>query len=135
VDIGSGAGLPGIVLACLLEGPITLVEPRRLRVDFLRETLEALGLKATVVASRAESLSSSFDVITGRAVAPLPHFLSMCDHLSTRKTVWVVPKGRNWQSELAEAQSSWQGVFHVEHSVTDADARILVGTGIRAKRR
>src|SRR3954471_608960 len=48
VDIGSGAGLPGIVLACLVEGPVTLIEPRRLRAEFLHKVGESLGLKATV---------------------------------------------------------------------------------------
>jgi 16S rRNA (guanine527-N7)-methyltransferase len=135
VDVGSGAGLPGIVIACLVEGPVTLVEPRRLRAEFLAEEVRALGLSTTVACSRIERITGAFDVITGRAVAPLPHFLSMCDHLSTRKTVWALPRGRSAQSELAEAQGAWQGVFHVEQSVTDADSKIIVGTGVRAKTR
>jgi 16S rRNA (guanine527-N7)-methyltransferase len=73
-------------------------------------------------------------VITGRAVASLSHFLEMCDHLSTRKSVWVLPKGRSAQSELEAARRAWQGVFHVEQSATDPDARIVIATGVRAKR-
>ena len=134
IDIGSGAGLPGLVVACLIDGPITLVEPRRLRADFLRDAVARLGLNAKVIQAKAERISGKFDVITGRAVAALPRFLSLCDHLSTRNTVWVLPKGRNAQSELVEAQRSWQGVFHVEPSVTDEDSRIIVATGVRAKR-
>jgi 16S rRNA (guanine527-N7)-methyltransferase len=134
IDIGSGAGLPGIVLACLLGGHVTLVEPRRLRVEFLRRVVDRLGLNITVEPLKAERVSGQFGVITGRAVASLSHFFEMCDHLSTRKTVWVLPKGRSAQSELEEAQYSWQGVFHVEQSVTDPDAKIVVGTGVRAKR-
>lgn len=134
IDIGSGAGLPGLIVACLIEGPITLVEPRRLRAEFLCEVVARLGLDATVVQAKAERVSGKFDVITGRAVAPLPRFLGLCDHLSTRNTVWVLPKGRNAQSELVEAQCSWQGVFHVEPSVTDEDSGIIVATGVRAKR-
>ena len=133
-DVGSGAGLPGIVLACLVEGPVTLVEPRRLRAEFLRAAVAELGLNAAVESVKAERLAGKFDMITGRAVAPLPRFLAMCDHLSTRKTVWVLPKGRTAQSELEEARRSWQGVFHVEQSVTDVDAKIIVGTEVRAKR-
>jgi 16S rRNA (guanine527-N7)-methyltransferase len=74
-------------------------------------------------------------VITARAVASLPRFLSICEHLSTRKTVWVLPKGRSAQSELEEAQRSWQGMFHVEQSVTDSEAKIVIGTGVRARSR
>lgn len=134
IDIGSGAGLPGLIVACLIDGPITLVEPRRLRAEFLCEVVARLGLDATVVQAKAERVSGKFDVITGRAVAPLPRFLGLCDHLSTRNTVWVLPKGRNAQSELVEAQCSWQGVFHVEPSVTDEDSGIIVATGVKAKR-
>lgn len=134
IDIGSGAGLPGLIVACLVDGPITLVEPRRLRAEFLREAVASLGLNATVLQTKVERVSGKYDVITGRAVAALSRFLSLCDHLSTRNTVWVLPKGRNAQSELVEAQCSWQGVFHVEPSVTDEDSRIIVATGVKAKR-
>lgn len=134
-DIGSGAGLPGIVLACLVEGPIRLVEPRRLRAEFLRSVVAELGLAAKVEASKVERVAGSYDVITGRAVASLSRFLSLCDHLSTKNTVWVLPKGRSAQSELAEAQRTWQGDFRVEPSVTDADAKIVVATKVRAGKR
>jgi len=132
-DIGSGAGLPGIVIACLVEGPVTLIEPRRLRADFLARSAEALQLNAVVTARKAESVVGRFDVITGRAVARLDQFLSLSAHLSTRNTVWALPKGRGAHSELAEAQRAWQGAFHVEQSVTDADSHIVVGTGVRKR--
>jgi len=132
-DIGSGAGLPGIVIACLVEGPVTLIEPRRLRADFLARSAEALQLNAVVTARKAESVVGRFDVITGRAVARLDQFLSLSAHLSTRNTVWALPKGRGAHSELAEAQRAWQGAFHVEQSVTDADSYIVVGTGVRKR--
>ena len=135
VDIGSGAGLPGVVLACLIGGPVTLVEPRRLRSEFLQTVVLELGLSATVIGARAQRVAGSFDVITGRAVASLSKFSDLSSHLSTKNTVWVIPKGRNAQSELAEAERTWQGVFHVEQSVTDADSRIIVGTGVRARKR
>ena len=73
------------------------------------------------------------DVIVARAVAPLSQLLQISHHLSTKKTVWALPKGRGAQSELAEAESTWQGVFHVEQSVTDRDSYIVVGTGVRRK--
>lgn len=134
VDIGSGAGLPGIVIACLVDGPITLIEPRRLRAEFLREAVAALGLKARVNCAKVEKVTGRFDVITARAVAPLGKLLEISHHLSTGKSVWALPKGRSAQSELADARRAWQGVFHVEPSVTDADSQVIVGTGIRAKR-
>ena len=133
LDIGSGAGLPGVVIACLVGGPVTLVEPRKLRAQFLRDVVDELGLQAFVKSAKAERISGRFDVITGRAVARLAEFLRISHHLSTKNTIWALPKGRNAQSELAEAKRTWQGVFHVEWSVTDPDSHILVATGVRAK--
>lgn len=133
-DIGSGGGLPGIVIACMVDGPVTLIEPRRLRADFLHRVCGTLRLRARVVAGKAERTSGQYDVITARAVAKLSHLLEISAHLSTRNTVWALPKGRGALGELAEAQRSWQGVFHVEQSLTDADSFVVVATGVRAKR-
>lgn len=134
LDVGSGAGLPGIVIACLVEGPVTLVEPRRLRVEFLHKVVERLGISANVVCAKAERLEGRFDVITARAVARLDELLKISLHLSTRNSVWILPKGRNANSEVAEARSAWQGKFHVEPSVTDANSGIVVATDVRPKR-
>ena len=133
LDIGSGAGLPGIVIACIVEGRVTLAEPRRLRAEFLSAAVEALKLNATVVQRKAERARGQFDVITARAVAPLGRLLELSHHLSTRKTVWALPKGRSAHSELAEAKRAWQGAFHVEQSVTDDDSFIIVAKGVRKK--
>lgn len=135
IDIGSGAGLPGIVLGCVVQGPVTLVEPRRLRADFLHRCVESLDIGAKVLCAKAERVEGRFDVITARAVAPLTRLLEISQHLSTGKSRWVLPKGRNAESELAEARHAWQGAFHVERSVTDTDSYIVVGTGVRAKSR
>ena len=133
-DIGSGAGLPGIVIACLVEGPVTLIEPRRLRADFLHKVNESLGLGAVVHCAKVERIQGKFDVITARAVAQLDQILKISAHLSTRKTVWALPKGRGAERELVEAGRSWQGDFHLEPSVTDTSSFIVVGTGVRARK-
>ncbi len=134
IDIGSGAGLPGIVVACLVEGALTLVEPRRLRAEFLHKVVESLNLRAQVLCLKAERVEGSFDVITARAVAPLTQLLKISAHLSTRKTVWALPKGRSAERELVEARKAWQGNFRVEPSVTDAEFFIVVGTEVRARK-
>ena len=132
-DIGSGAGLPGIVIACLVDGPVTLIEPRRLRAEFLHKLVESLQLNASVIVGKAERAGGNYDVITARAVANLSELLKISAHLSTRNTVWALPKGRSARAELAEAQKAWQGAFHVEQSVTDDDSWIVVASGVRAK--
>ena len=133
-DIGSGAGLPGIVVACLADGPVTLVEPRRLRAEFLHRVADSLKLDVVVVQAKAERAVGSFDIITARAVANLAQLLKISAHLSTRKTVWALPKGRTAREELVEARHSWQGAFHVEQSLTDIDAGIVIATDVRPKR-
>lgn len=135
VDIGAGAGLPGIVIACLVSGPVTLIEPRRLRADFLHKVVASLDLSAEVLAVKAERAEGRFDVLTARAVAPLDKLLKISLHLSTRNCAWVLPRGRNAERELAEARRAWQGMFHVERSVTDAESWIVVATGVKAKGR
>lgn len=135
LDIGSGAGLPGIVIAALVEGPVTLLEPRRLRATFLEEVVAALGLadRVTVLSVKSESAHGTYDIITARAVAPLDRLLSMALHLSHNETIWALPKGRSANSELAEAQRSWQCESRSEVSCTDPDARNLVLSKVGAK--
>ena len=133
VDLGSGAGLPGVVIACLVGGPVTLVEPRRLRAEFLSRVVGELSLAATVVCGKAERITGRFDVIAARALASLTNLLEMSQHLSTGNSLWVLPKGRSAQSELAEARRAWQGSFRIEQSVTDAMSHIVIGTGVRAR--
>ena len=135
-DIGSGAGLPGIVIAILSGNPITLIEPRRLRAEFLAGVAETIGLtNATVECAKVERVRGQFDVITARAVAQLDRFLAMAQHLSKSGTVWVLPKGKNAQSELAQAQLNWHCDAVVEQSCTDPESQILVLTRVGAKKK
>ncbi|HWH24394.1 MAG TPA: 16S rRNA (guanine(527)-N(7))-methyltransferase RsmG [Candidatus Limnocylindria bacterium] len=136
-DIGSGAGLPGIVVALLVEGPVTLIEPRRLRADFLARAVDALGLseRVRVEAAKVEQVRGSYDMLTARAVAALDRLLDLSHHLSTRNSIWVLPKGRSAQSELAQARRSWQCEARSEPSYTDPQSQILVLTGVRARQR
>jgi 16S rRNA (guanine527-N7)-methyltransferase len=137
IDIGSGAGLPGIVIALLADGPVTLVEPRRLRVDFLNHVIGELelGARVRVVHGKADKASGKYDVITARAVASADRLLAMTLHLSHRGTVWLLPKGKSGKSDLADAERTWQGAFRAETSLTDPQAVILVASGVYAKGR
>ena len=136
-DIGSGAGLPGLVVALLTQGPVTLIEPRRLRAEFLGKAAYALGLsdRVRIEGAKVERVEGSFDVIIARAVAALDRFLAIASHLSKSETVWVLPKGKNAQSELAQAQRNWQCDVLVEQSRTDPDSQILVLTRVGAKKK
>ena len=132
VDLGTGAGFPGLIVAMLHKGPVTLVEERRLRADFLHRAAESLGVAVEIVAGKAERLPRRpFDVISARAFAPLGRLLQLGTDLSTAKSVWLLPKGRSAQTELEALDPSWQGAFRLEPSVTDPDARIVVAEGVR----
>ena len=134
VDLGSGAGFPGLIVALLHRGPITLVEGRRLRADFLHRAAACLGTDPDILAMRVERVPPRpFDVISARAFAPLPRLLELGTSFSTAKTIWVLPKGRNAQSELEALDSSWQGAFRLEPSLTDLDAGIIVAEGVARK--
>jgi 16S rRNA (guanine527-N7)-methyltransferase len=134
LDVGSGAGLPGIVLAILSGEPMVLVEPRRLRADFLSRCVDTLGLAhAEVIRSKVEHVTGSFDVVTARAVATADRLLAMTRHLSHPGTRWILPKGRTGAKELAEARRAWQGRFRAEVSITDPDAVILVAEGVKPR--
>jgi len=126
-DIGSGPGLPGLVIAILGGQPMTLIEPRRLRVEFLRQAVSELGLSSvTVVEAKVERVEGSFDFITARAVARLDKLFAMAWHLAHSETKWVLPKGESVKSELDEARVTWQGIFRLVPSQTHPAAAIVV---------
>ena len=131
VDLGSGAGFPGLIVAALHQGPVTLVEERRLRVEFLHEAAKVLGVAPEILGCRVERAEPRrFDVISARAFAPLGRLLDLGTRFSTTKSLWLLPKGRNAKSELEALESSWQGDFRLEPSLTDEDARIIVAQGV-----
>ena len=132
LDLGSGAGFPGLAVAALWPGRVTLIEERRLRVAFLREAADLLKVDVEIFGGKAEAAPSRpYDVISARAFAPLGRLLDLGARFSTRNSVWILPKGRNAQSELEAIRPSWQGAFRLEPSLTEADARIVVATGVK----
>lgn len=131
LDLGSGAGLPGLVVAILSERPMALVESRKRRCEFLRAAAGELGLAHVEVVEapleRVETRAAA--TISARAFAPLDRLLDLSTRFSTESTHWLLPKGRNAVKELALLPQSWQNLFHVEQSRTDAESQILVGVG------
>jgi 16S rRNA (guanine527-N7)-methyltransferase len=134
LDLGSGAGFPGLVVALLHQGPVTLVESRKLRIDFLQRASSALGLSPTIQPMRVERLPPApFDVITARAFASAPQTLALAHAFSTEKTRWILPKGRSAASELEAARLAWQGEFRLAPSLTDPEASIIIAERVRPR--
>ena len=139
IDLGSGAGFPGMVVAAILSSThVTLVESRRKRIDFLSRMADELGLsnRVTIAGSRLELIDPRpFDVISARAFAPLDRLLPLAHSFSTAKTRWLLPKGRSAASELAAVRGSWQGSFKIVPSVTDPEAAIIVAQNVQPRGR
>lgn len=137
VDVGSGAGLPGIVVALCREGPAFLVEPRRLRIDFLQHVSDVLNLNGQVQlrCCKVENMTmpSTASVISARAVAAVDGIFASAAHLCDTHTRWILPKGKGARSEIDTARKSWHGVFHVEPSVTSAESGIVIAHGVRRR--
>ncbi|HQS68812.1 MAG: 16S rRNA (guanine(527)-N(7))-methyltransferase RsmG [Novosphingobium sp. 28-62-57] len=130
LDLGTGAGFPGLVIAALEpDRPVTLVDSRRLRTEWLQRAADALNLRnVRVVLSRVEDLpSGQHAVISARAFAPLDKLVTLSARFSTPDTLWLLPKGAGAAQELQMLPESWNHLFHVEHSLTDAHAGIITG--------
>jgi 16S rRNA (guanine527-N7)-methyltransferase len=130
LDLGTGAGFPGLVVAALQpDRAVTLVDSRRLRTEWLQRAADAMGLaNVKVVLSRVEDLADlQYAVISARAFAPLDKLLSISARFSTPDTLWLLPKGAKAAQELAILPKTWQHMFHVEQSLTDPDAGIIAG--------
>ena len=138
VDIGAGAGFPGLVLAILLKGTtgatVHLVESQGKRGRFLEAVARELALPAEVHVARAEDLALTADVVTARAVAPLARLLGFARPYLARGAVGLFLKGRNAETELAEARSLWRFGCEVVASRSDLQGRILMVEGLARAR-
>lgn len=130
VDLGTGAGLPGLIIAIARpEFHVRLIESRRLRSDWLSRCIAKLDLpNCEVLHARVEGLpAEKAGVISARAFAPLPKTIELGRRFSTADTVWLLPKGRSAAQEVAQLPTQLRNAFHVEQSVTDGEAGIVIG--------
>jgi len=138
VDIGAGAGFPGLVLAILLKreagAKVHLVESVAKKCRFLEAVVEALALPADVHNDRAERLSLKADVVTARAVAPLVRLLDFAKPYLSRGAIGLFAKGRDAESEIAEARQVWRFTCNAIPSLSDPDGRILQIEGLARAR-
>ena len=132
MDIGSGAGFPGVVIAALGEGEMILVEVRKRRAVFLTELVEHLGLthRVSIICGRVEGITATVDTISARAVAPLADIFASAIQCASGSAKWILPKGRSAREEVESVRQAWHGVFHVEHSITDPESLIVLASGV-----
>jgi 16S rRNA (guanine527-N7)-methyltransferase len=140
-DLGSGAGFPGLVLACALADTpgvtIHLVESNGKKAAFLREAAKATAAPAIIHAVRivdfVNNQTDGVEVVTARALAPLSELLSATYPLLKKGAVGLFPKGQDVEAELTAATKCWNIQSSLEASLTDPKARIVKITGIDRK--
>jgi 16S rRNA (guanine527-N7)-methyltransferase len=139
LDLGSGAGFPGLVLA--IAGyerglQVDLVESNSRKCAFLRHIARLTGARAKVHEARLETVIPGFvgkaDIVSARALASLAKLVEWTEPLLKTGTTGLFPKGRDAESELTEARESWTFDLEILPSRTDADARILRITSIES---
>ena len=135
-DVGSGAGLPGVVIA--LARPdlkITLIEPLKRRVDFLNEVAKELELPLEIIQSKSEGVRRGFDHVTARAVAPLERLITTTWHLLKVNGSLLAMKGERASTEVAELspnlQSRGMAIELKEIPFGGAVSRIVVVTRLK----
>lgn len=134
LDLGAGAGFPGLVIAILQAGcpgfRAHLVESNARKCAFLRDVARQTGAPVDIHNVRIESLrfghnGGQFDVVTARALAPLVKLLGLALPFFSAGTIGLFPKGREWQSELAEARKAYELEARALQSQTDPEGRII----------
>lgn len=134
VDLGSGAGFPGMVTAiCLAEigdGTVHLVESNRGKAAFLRTVARETGARAEIHAERIDSFTKSFsgslDAVSARALAPLTDLLALVEPLLERGATCVFHKGQDFAVEVQIATQSWDLDLVERMSRVDPAGRILI---------
>jgi 16S rRNA (guanine527-N7)-methyltransferase len=127
-DLGSGAGFPGLVLAEMLRGrvSVSLYEATAKKCAFLAAAAERMQLKVAIHNLRMEDAPAlAFDVVTARACAPLPTLLKYAKPFTGPNSVCLLLKGQNVGSELTEAHKSWSMKVRQISSLTDPSSAIL----------
>ena len=140
LDLGSGAGFPGLVCAILAAESrpdlhVTLIESDQRKSAFLREAARIAGIQTTVLTTRIEAAAlQPHDIITARALAALPQLLSLAWPFCHSETCLLLPKGRTVSSELMTAGQDWHMTVERLPSRIDPDSTILKLTQVRPAR-
>jgi len=127
LDMGSGAGLPGIPLSILGFHNVTLVDSNGKKTKFLNKVKENLGLKINIIQGRVENLPDlSFDIITSRALSNLDTLLTYSQQLVKKNTLLVFLKGKTVNDEIIFAQKNWIIDYKKFQSISDDRGSVLI---------
>ncbi|MGB0844762.1 MAG: 16S rRNA (guanine(527)-N(7))-methyltransferase RsmG, partial [Alphaproteobacteria bacterium] len=134
IDLGSGGGFPGMVLAASGVGPIRMIDSDQRKCQFLAQTSRKLGFKTEVITSRLEAYTGEkASCLTARAVAPLDKLFGWALPMLSDDGQMVLLKGGAWEDEVAQAQKHYEFDVQNHLSQTNADARILIISNLSHK--
>jgi 16S rRNA (guanine527-N7)-methyltransferase len=133
LDLGAGAGFPGLVLSIMGAVPaVHLVESDQRKGIFLREAIRITGAPAILHPVRIEALDfGTADIITARALAPLGSLLAMSERFRAAGTVCLFPKGERLEEELTAARAQWHMDFEIAPSRADSRGKIIILKEVR----
>jgi 16S rRNA (guanine527-N7)-methyltransferase len=141
VDLGSGGGFPGLVVACAFAEQVAhvvhLVESREKKAAFLHEAARILDVPAVVHTARAEDIASKLpavDIVSARALAPLPKLLTYVHPLVEKGAKALLMKGQDVEAELTQASKYWKIDAKLVPSKTDPAGRIMILSGLQRRR-
>lgn len=127
MDVGTGAGFPGFILAMCGFSNVSLCESNHRKCVFLEEVARQTNTKVDIMNSRIETVSERFDIILSRAVTELVQLLPITQNLSrTHLSRGIFHKGRNWKSEIDVSQKNWKFEYEVYDSITSSDSVLIV---------
>ncbi len=134
LDLGSGAGFPGMVAAIMGAGPVEMVESNTKKCSFLRQVLVQTGTEAKIHNCRIEDMPVKLaNIITARALAPLPELLNLAHKFIGPETEFWLLKGQDVEEELTEATIYWNMEVEIHLSLSDPNGRILRVRKVRRK--
>jgi 16S rRNA (guanine527-N7)-methyltransferase len=126
VDLGSGAGLPGLILAAMGVPEVHLIESDQRKAAFLREAVRVTGVAATVHAARIEDVPAfAADAITARALADLTQLIEISEKFRVARTLSLFLKGASVEAELLAAQARWRMQASMLPSCSDPGGIVL----------
>lgn len=133
-DLGSGAGLPGIILAMMMNQEFFLIERDQRKSAFLIEAARECNIiNVNILNEDVQKIDQKFDVIVARGLANMRELLAMSYPLIMEKSICLFPKGKAYAIELAEAKKHWFFSHQECPSLTDSESRILVISALKKR--
>ncbi len=134
IDMGTGGGFPGMVIAIAGASNVHLIESDTKKILFLREVARITNTSVTIHHARMEdAVTDSADIIVSRACSPLASLLSLASHYVSHETICLFHKGKNYSKELEDALLHWNFSHETITSVTDTQSAILKLTAIQKR--